>query len=211
MRSLVAFGDSITVGMAASAPERRWADRLAALIGAPILRNQGRSGTVMQSSRLADGLPRLGNGVSRYREALLGENRSDAVAILYGYNDARYTAAPATFGPGGFVRDYRLVIEGMLAGGYVSDALCLGSPPCIPEAGFEVGSIGFTGQTRRGFEDFVAAVASLAREYGAFYAPVYERMRDCGEDRLASPDVTHPNDEGHRIIADAFTAATVRA
>ena len=131
VRSLVVFGDSITLGMAASAPERRWADLLAALIGAPILRNQGRSGTVMQSSPLADGLPRLGNGISRYREALLGENRSDAVAILYGYNDARYTAAPATFGPGGFVRDYRLVIEGMLAGGYVSDALCLGSPPCI--------------------------------------------------------------------------------
>jgi lysophospholipase L1-like esterase len=207
VRSLAVFGDSITVGHAATAPGHRWADRLAAEVGATDLRNCGMSGTVMQASPLADGQPRPGSGVSRYRDVLLGENRCDAVAILYGYNDARYTAAPGTFGLAGFVRDYRLVIEGLLSGGYSPEGLCLGSPSAIPEAGLHMGSPGFAGQTRRGFETFVEAVAGLAGEYRTFYAPVYERMRAYGEERLASPDVTHPNDEGHRVIAIAFATA----
>lgn len=207
VRSLSVFGDSITAGTAASAPHLRWANRLAAAIGAE-LRSKAISGTVMQASADASGRPRDGNGVSRYRSDLLGSDRSDAIAILYGYNDARYTAAPGTFGLSGFVRDTSVVIEGLLSAEYGPQVLCLGSPPAIPDAGFTVGSAGFTGQTRDVFETFVAAVRHLAAEYGTFYAPVYERMRRRGEDALTAPDGTHPNDEGHAVIAAAFAEAT---
>jgi lysophospholipase L1-like esterase len=207
-RSLSVFGDSITAGTAASVEHLRWANRLAAAIGAG-LRNKAISGTVMQASPDAGGLPRADNGVSRFPDALLGPDCSDAIAILYGYNDARYTGAPATFGLYGFVRDYRTVIGGLLSAGYAPRTLCLGSPPAIPDAGFAVGSAGFTGQTRDVFETFVAAVGELARAYGTFYAPVYEHMRQRGEDALTAPDHTHPNDEGHAVIAAAFGDATL--
>jgi len=203
-RSLVVFGDSITVGEGASVPERSWANLLAAALNAD-LRNAAISGTTLQSSLLADGRPRPDNGFSRYREALLREP-ADAVAILYGYNDARYTAAPETFNVGAFTRELRTMIEELL-GRYPREGVCLGSPPFIPTIGFTRGSPGFTGQSRAGFEEYVSAVKSVAIEAGCVYAPVYERMSRHPDGALASPDITHPNDLGHSVIAGAFFEA----
>lgn len=207
-RSLTVFGDSITVGEGASRPENAWARLVAAELDAANVNNAAISGTVLQASTMADGRPRPGNGYSRYREALLGQARADAVVIVYGYNDARNTAAPDTFGLAGFVRDYRAMLGGLLSGGYEPGHLCLGSPPFIPTTGFSRGSAGFTGQARAGFETFVQTVRDLAREFGTFYAPIYETMAVFPDGDLASPDITHPNDKGHRTIAQAVLAAT---
>ena len=62
-------------------------------------------------------------------------------------------------------------------------------------------------QSRDGFERFVEAVRHLARDYGLFYAEVYETMAREPDGTLASDDYVHPNDEGHRVIAAAFAAA----
>jgi lysophospholipase L1-like esterase len=128
-RSLATFGDSITAGSAASLPERRWSNLLAAAIGAAILRNKGISGTVMQQSPMADGLPRPDNGRGRFERDLLGEARADVLAILYGFNDARYIDAPASFHAEHFVRDYREVLAGLFAAGFRPADICIGSPP----------------------------------------------------------------------------------
>ena len=103
--SLAIFGDSITAGSAASTPERRWANRLGAALGVR-LANKGIGATILQNSADASGRPRPDNGFSRYRRDLLGSDRADLVAILYGFNDARYTLAPATLNADGFRRDY---------------------------------------------------------------------------------------------------------
>jgi len=202
--SLAAFGDSITVGVGVSDPAAAWPWRLAAAAGVPVLRNKGKSGSVLQGSPLAGGRARPGNGVGRYRRDLLGSDRCEAIAILYGYNDARYTAAPETFGLDGFVRDYRRVVAGLLDAGIDPSLLCLGSPPWPTAAGLGRGSPGFTGQTRAGFEAFVAAVRDLAAEFGLAYAPVYEAMQATGGGALASADIVHPGDPGHAVIAGAF-------
>ena len=208
--SLAVFGDSITAGSAASAPAHRWANRLAARLGVTRLSSKGISATILQSSPDASGAPRVNNGLDRCDRDLLGPDRADLVAILYGFNDARYTAAPATLNRAGFARDYRALLDRLFAAGYAPAALCLGSPPHIPDAGFAVDAAnGFAGQSRAEFQAYVGTVASLARDAGAHYAAVNERMAASGGDALLSPDYVHPNDAGHAVIAEAFAAATI--
>jgi lysophospholipase L1-like esterase len=206
--SLATFGDSITEAVHITPPESRWSNILAANLGAS-LSNKGLSGTVMQNSLMHTGSPRPGNGRDRHKADLLGLDRTDVVAILYGFNDARYTGAPQTFNHDGFVRDYRDVLKGLLAAGYESDAIVIGSPPHIPDAGFAVGTDGFTGQSRAGFQSYVRTVEMLAREFGTYYAPVNERMGAEGADSLVSSDHVHPNNAGQAKIAEAFAGAVL--
>jgi lysophospholipase L1-like esterase len=206
-KTLTTFGDSVTAG--ATVPEAvRWANRLATHLQLT-LTNKGISGTVLQASPDASGQPRADNGVGRYRRDLLGDERSDVIAILYGFNDARYVGSPATFNRDGFVRDYSLLLEGLIAAGYAAADICIGSPPHIPDAGFSVGSDGFAGQTREQFERYVDTIHAMARSFGTFYAPVNELMQAQGGDTLILPDFVHPNAEGHAVIAAAFAAATI--
>lgn len=200
------FGDSITAGFNASRPELAWPALFAGAVDGFPIRNHAIPGTVLQGSMLIDGKPRPNNGVGRFVESLLDRPHEDAVLILYGYNDARYTAAPETMNVAGFVQDYSRILEALIAAGH-GQRIALGSPPYIPDAGFSVGSAGFTGQTRRGFERYVEAVRDLAGQFSVSYAPVYERMMEHGDGLLASPDITHPNDAGHRVIFEAFRDA----
>ena len=205
--SLATFGDSITEGLTIPVPAARWADRLAARLGVR-LHNRGISGTVMQSSPAAGGAPRDNNGHGRYRRDLLGAERGDVVAILYGTNDARYIGAPQTFGADGFVRDYRAVLAGLIDAGYAPEAIAIGSPTHLPDAGFAVGTEGFAGQSRAVYQSFIGLVQALAIEFGCYYAPVNERMAAEGGDALILPDNVHPNAAGHGKIAEIFAEAT---
>ena len=205
-RTLSTFGDSITFGMSATTPERSWASLLASQLDCALI-NKGIPGTVMQNSPAMGGERRPNNGWSRHMADLLGPDRADCIAILYGFNDARYVGAPETFNIEGFIRDYRDVVGNLVTAGIRPEMICLGSPPHIPDAGFAVGSEGFTGQTRERFQMHVEAVEAIARQYGTFYAPVNERMGAEGGDALVSEDMVHPNDEGHAKIAEIFAAA----
>ncbi|MBW6422554.1 SGNH/GDSL hydrolase family protein [Rhizobium sp. XQZ8] len=203
------FGDSITAGFNASQPHLAWPALFAADVDGFPIRNHAIPGTVLQGSRPADGKPRADNGIGRFQTALLDGPHRDAILILYGYNDARYTAAPETMNVRSFVRDYTRLVETLIEAGH-AERLAIGSPPYIPDAGFSIGSAGFIGQTRVGFEDYVEAVSALARRFSIFYAPVYEIMNAQGDGMLASPDLTHPNDAGHRAIFEAFLSAEIR-
>lgn len=207
-KSLATFGDSITQAVHIPVPEDRWANRLAKRLGAR-LSNRGISGTVLQSSPDAGGRPRADNGHGRYRHDLLGDDRADIIAVLYGTNDARYTAAPTSFTRQAFARDYRDVLAGLLDAGYAPDAIVVGSPPHLPDAGFAVGAEdGFAGQSRREFQRYVETVRSIAAETGTFYAPVNERMSIEGGDAVIRDDHVHPNEAGHARIGKIFAEAT---
>lgn len=202
------FGDSITAGFNASRPHLTWPALFAAEVGGSPIRNHAMPGTVLQASLLADGKARADNGVSRFAEALLDAPHRDAILILYGYNDARYMAAPESMNAKSFSRGYASMLAKLSEAGH-AERLAIGSPPYIPDQGFSVGSAGFTGQTRQGFEVYVQTVRELAQQFRVFYAPVYERMKAYGDGALASPDLTHPNDTGHRVICEAFREAVV--
>lgn len=207
VQSLAVFGDSITVGLNASAPANAWPARLAATANIAVLRNRAMSGTILQGGMMANGVPRPDNGIGRYRDALLGPDRAEALAVLYGYNDARYTGAPASLNVEAFRRDYALMLGGLLDSGIERSLIAIGSPPFPSERGWAIGSAGFTGQTRAGFALYVEASRALAAEFSVYYAPVYEVMSRYPDGALSSDDITHPNDAGHRVIAEAFIAA----
>ena len=200
------FGDSITAGFNASQPQLAWPALFAKAVGCFPIRNHAIPGTVLQGSQLADGNPRPDNGIGRFENALLDAPHRDAILILYGYNDARYTAAPDTMNVRNFTRDYAKMLEKLIATGH-AERLAIGSPPYIPDAGFSIGSTGFTSQTRMGFEGYVEVVRKLARRFSLFYAPVYESMKAHGDGNLASADIIHPSDAGHHVIAGAFINA----
>ncbi|WP_226951156.1 SGNH/GDSL hydrolase family protein [Rhizobium terrae] len=203
------FGDSITAGFNASRPHLAWPALFAAEVDGFPIRNHAIPGTVLQNSRLADGKPQPENGISRFAATLLDAPHRDAILILYGYNDARYTAAPETMNVRNFIRDYARMLEKLIEAGH-AERIAIGGPPYISDAGFSVGSAGFTGQTRNGFEAYVDAVHMLAERFSVFHAPVYGRMLARGDGALASSDITHPNDAGHRVIFEAFHEAELR-
>ena len=180
--ALATFGDSITEGLTIPEMPARWANRLASRLGARLY-NRGISGTVMQSSPAAGGAPRDHNGHGRFYRDLLGAERGD-------------------------VRDYRAVLAGLIAAGYLPEAIAIGSPSHLPDAGFAVGSDGFAGQSRETYQSFVPLVQALAIEFGCYYAPVNERMAAEGGDALILPDNVHPNAAGHGRIADISAGAT---
>lgn len=200
---LVAFGDSLTAGVAATATIFQWASIYAATLGVPLL-NKGVSGSILQNSPDASGQPRLNNGRDRYEADLLGSNLSTRYAILYGLNDSRYTAAPASINVSNFTTDLTAIIDGLLESGVPPTAIAIGYP-WIPDAGFSVGSTGFTGSNRTTADAYAAAVYGVAYAKGLRYARVYETMGASDMD----PDNIHPNNAGHATIAAAFASALV--
>jgi len=125
------FGDSISAGFNASHPHLAWPALFAAELSALTLRNHAIPGTVLQASPLADGKARADNGVSRFAGALLDAPHRDAILILYGYNDARYMAAPDSMNAKSFSRDYANMLERLIEAGH-AERLAIGSPPYIP-------------------------------------------------------------------------------
>ncbi|MGB8289653.1 hypothetical protein ELI24_27140 (plasmid) [Rhizobium ruizarguesonis] len=206
--SLVGFGDSITFGNQASDEAHQWLNIVSTALGAGTPLNQGIPGTVLQNSNDSGGSPRTNNGRDRYVADILGANKREAVAIDYGFNDGRYTAAPTTFNLAQYAMDYREILTGLIAGGYPTNRIFIASPYWISDTGLITGSAGFTGQTRAVFEQFVAAAKALAKEFGVYYADVYAAMRDNGGASLIYTDFNHPTDAGHAVIAAAILAST---
>lgn len=206
--SVAGFGSSTMEGDGASATAARALNLIAGVMGTGVIRNRGTAGTVLQNSPDASGSPRSGNGRDRFESALLGANRSARLYVLYGANDLRYTAAPATFNVEGFQTDLREVMNGLIVGGYAREEIVIGSPNWYPDATYSVGSAGFTGSNRAIHESYVNACVEMAGEYGVAYADVYGKMRDMGGTALMSADGLHCNDAGHQVIAHAFLSAT---
>ncbi len=206
--SIVAIGDSIAAGLNATTAANRWLNIVATEMGATLL-NQGIAGTVMQNSNDSTGSPRTNNGRDRYASAMLGANKKAFGIIAYGFNDARYIGAPATFNRANFEIDYRDTITGLREGGYGADELMLVGPYAITDVGLQTGSTGFAGQTRALFEEHVVTVRNLAREFGVFYCDPYAYMRAHGGDALIDPsDDIHPLNTGHAVIAVCALGAT---
>lgn len=206
--SIVAFGDSITVG--SGVPEAdRWLNIVADTLGSRAPYNLGRSGTVLQNSADATGKPRRGNGRRRIASSLTGDKTAEFAIIAYGFNDARYVGNPSEFNVASFIRDYRAILDLLLADGYGPDQVVVVSPYFISDAGLAKGSKGFAGQTRQGFEAYVTASEQVAQEFGVYWADTYSPMMaaELSGERLIGRDKVHPNALGHHIIAKAVLSA----
>lgn len=203
MSTVVGIGDSITFGTAATDAAHRWLNIVSTSVGAGTPANAGISSTVLQNSNGSGGTPLTSNGRDRFVAATLGAIKKDGVFFAYGYNDARYVDAPSTFNVTEYLGDYREVLNGLIAGGYDRNKIVIVSPYWISDVGLVTGTTGFFGQTRNGFEAFVAAARTVAVEYGVRYVDAYAAMRDGGGVSLIDVDNIHPTNTGHAVIAAA--------
>lgn len=205
--SIVAIGDSFTVGTGASDAAHRWINIVAASLGAT-LTNNAIAGTVLQNSLNASSVPFANNGRDRYFAAMIGGGNKKAMGIIpYGFNDARYTAAPTTFNVAEYAVDYEEIVIDLLQQGYGPADIVVVSPWYITDTGLITGTAGFSDQTRIGFEAFVTAAAAVAAKYGVYYYDAYAYMRDNGGASLIGGDNIHPTDTGHAVIATGFMLA----
>lgn len=208
--SLVGFGDSITLGYGIATDADKWLNRVSAGINSGTLANAGVSGTVLQNSPDSSGSARASNGRDRFISALTGAAKREMAIIAYGFNDARYIAAPATFNLAAYENDLNEVIAGLRIAGYPADRLVIVAPFFITNTGLSTGSAGFTGQTSAGFEAFVTAARAVAEAHGCWYHDAYAWMRDNGGASLISGDNIHPNVTGHAVIAEGMLYHSAR-
>ncbi len=206
MASIAGMGDSIMEGANATVPANRHLNLVASTLGATVL-NKGISGTVVQNSNDSGGSPRANNMRDRFAVDLGGINKREGLDYIGGFNDARYTAAPATFNVSEYGVDYRQTLNIALELGYLPEKSVLGTPYWISDTGLNSGSGGFTGQTRSGFDAFVAEQTNAALEYNFYWADTYSAMRDNGGASLIDTDNIHPKDNGHVVIANAVMSA----
>ena len=204
--SYVSFGDSIAAGSGATAAQYNWMNRLSTSINSAVL-NKGSGGTVLQNSNDSSGFPRAGNGRDRYSTDVLGTNKRDMLVMMYGFNDMRYTDAPATMNAVNFENDMREVIDGLLSGGYDADHIVMCSLPYIDDTRYLIGSAGFTGSNAYIHKSYNDACRRIAIDYDLFFADLYNYMLDNGGTALLNPADVHPNDDGHAAIYEAILAA----
>lgn len=206
--SLTALGDSMTADANASDQAHGFVSLVAAVLGASgnVVR-KGLGGTVVQNSIFSAGAPQTGNFRDRYVADTLGANLREMLIILGGINDGRYMSAPSTMNPAGYYKSKVEIINGAVAGGYARNRIVVGGPVWISDPGLATGTGGFSGQTREGYEAYVAMAEAAARATGVYWGNLYRYMRDHGGDALIGSDDIHPEDPGHAVIMQAILAA----
>jgi len=204
--SLVVIGDSITEQSYLAAADR-WANKMATRMGATLL-NQGISGTVLQNSDDGSGSARANNGRDRVYAACGGINKRKAVVSNYGFNDARFTSAPSTFNVANFQNDLTEEVNVFKELGYGPTEIELGTTYWMTDEGLNTGSAGFSGQTRTVFNQFPAAVRTVAKEQNVFMSETHNALRDGSGAAGIGTDKIHPNELGTQDIDTANQAAT---
>lgn len=203
---LVTFGDSITEGYSSTDEAHRWANIVAADIGA-VLVNSGVSGTTLQNSVQNSvatiGAATDGNGRDTYAARILAFAPT-YVIILYGINDVRLD--DAGFSAAAFQNDLDEIVVALIAGGVLADNIVLCSPPWM-DSDYYGSYAPFDGATSGKYADYTTAVATVVTNRSTRYANVFQAMADGGGVSLMSADHVHPNDSGHAVIAATILAA----
>jgi lysophospholipase L1-like esterase len=211
--SLVAIGDSFTVGTGASDAAHQWLTIYGAARGVSVaagtLVNSAITGTVLQNSNDAGGSAKTNNMKDRIVGGILtGANKKQKCIIAGGFNDYRYTGSPSTFNVYRYQADLDASVAVCLGGGYVADDIIIVGPYYMTDTGLITGSQGFNAQTRTRALEYVAAALYVAQKRGTRYADPYTAMLNGGAAALIGGDNIHPNDSGHAVIAACVLAAT---
>ena len=213
LASFGTMGDSVCVGQCASDTTLRWVALFQNSLGGATLIDRCASGTVWQNENLANGSPGTLNGRSRFYVDFMngrGTNcqyKTNLATIAYGYNDMRYTAAPATMNVTNFEIQYRQGLNGILSNGcYASPSnVLLVTPYYMTTIGFASGSGGFTGSSDAVNQQYGDVVRRVAKDYGVYIADAYTALKNAGasDGSLSCTDHVHFNDAGYAVIANS--------
>lgn len=201
---IVAIGDSVTYGAAATSPGKRWVDLAAVMLegyqDSPIqVSNRGICSNILSVDSPAYSISERPCGLERLQRDVI-ELAPDMVFFAYGLNDSRGGTKAEVFR-----RDYQRAIDEIRQNGapimvaldlYYMHEMFYKSCPGWNESDYEV------------TEQFNQIIRELAQQNGLIFADVYEAMR--GVDWAVSPDHCHPNDLGHQLIANRVFEAVVR-
>lgn len=201
---IVAIGDSITYGMCASRPENQWVNLLAAMLekwlGSPVqLCNRGISGNILCVDTPAYAFASKPTGLERLHRDIIQE-APDLLLIAYGLNDSRGGTSPAVFR-----RDYQNMLDTIRA--QIDPVIVALDLFCMHES-FYKDCENWNYSDYDVAEEFNLIIRQLARKNGLIFADVYSAMY--GIPAAVSEDHCHPNDLGHRIIANTVFEAILR-
>ena len=205
IHKIVALGDSVTFGKSASSPQKCWASLAAADLsswcGYPIeLVNKGISSNILCVDTPAYAYAALPAGIERFRRDVIAQ-KPDLLFIAYGLNDARGGTSLETF-----CRDYQKMLD------EIRRAI---DPVIVILDLYYMHQNFYKDCPPRDHSDlektaaFNNAIRELAERNGLAFADVYAAQ--AGVDWAVCGDHCHPNDLGHRLIANRVFEAVVRA
>ncbi|SFI48458.1 GDSL-type esterase/lipase family protein [Albimonas pacifica] len=194
----VAVGDSITAG--GSGGVTSWVDDVLVAQWGATADNNGAGGSVLQGSLADGGAPLPSNLMSVFVSRSLPAG-AEAIVCAYGFNDARYTLAEATFNAQAYARDLRSALRRWLVR-YGRENIWLATPFWISDTGLVTAyDPAFAGRTRAWFEGYVEACRTVAAEFGVKLVDAYE----IGYPATTVDDI-HPTAAAQAALVAAFGA-----
>jgi len=197
IRIFVALGDSITAGGTATSPALTWVSLLGDLINGAQLEsirviNNGIGANVISPRSAAYDKSEKPSGLERYQDHVIDEH-PDLFVIAYGVNDAR-GGTPL----GQFLEDERRIVMDVKK---QTGALVL-VVGMFFETAFDWKQYApFNKADLPTFIGYNAGLKRLAEETGSLFADVFQ-AQGMAPWTMDPVDGVHPNDLGHRLIAN---------
>ena len=195
---LITFGDSITAGREQISssdyrPTLRWGGILARSLGMREL-NTAQSGSAVNGSGT---LSYAVAGITRHTDLLAMPG--NVMAVIYGTNDMQLDGAAD--GTAGTLATLTANLTTIATTARQANRLVVfGGPPVRTST-----------QNATKQAAYQAAVAAAAKDTGSPFADLYRLFADLGDNTFLQttyfPDHIHPNDAGHRLIAEAMLRA----
>lgn len=204
IRRIVALGDSVTWGMAAQTKEKRWTNLAAAMLEEYQeekieLINKGICGNILSPDSPARPYADGPCGLERLQEDVIA-CEPDMIFLAYGLNDARGGTPPEIFR-----KDYQKMIDEIRS--RLSPVIVSLNLYYMHEA-FYRECEGWNESDYDITEEFNLIIRQLCEKNSLIYADVYTAQS--GVDWTVCEDHCHPNDLGHRLIANRVFEAVVR-
>lgn len=204
VKKIAALGDSITWGMSASSHNDRWINLVVSMIEyyqkeKVELINQGICGNILTTNSPAYEISAKPSGMERVYADIIS-NKPDMVFLAYGLNDSRGGTSPDVFR-----KEYQKLIEMILK---EIDATIVVLNTYYMHEEFYKSCEGWNKSSYSITEEFNLIIKQLAEKNDLIYADIYSAQ--AGVNWIVSDDHCHPNDLGHRIIANKVFEAIVR-
>jgi len=204
VKRIVALGESTTWGYSASAKEKCWVNQVTAMLeefqGSPIeLINQGIGSNVLTPRCAAYEHSAKPSALERVEGELIALE-PDMVFLSYGLNDSRGGTTPEVFRA-----EYQRLIDTISArinptivilNIYYMHEILYSNCEHWEEGSYDVNEV------------FNLVIRQLAEANGLILADIYSA--EVGADWIIDMDHCHPNDLGHRIIANRVFEAITR-
>lgn len=204
IRKIVAVGDSITYGLSASSEKNRWVNLAVSMLEEYQeqkieLLNQGICSNILSMDTPAFHNSSKPCGLERIQKDVIDHN-PDMIFIAYGLNDARGGTSPRIFR-----RDYQTVIHQIRS--QISPIIVLLNLYYMHED-FYKSCEGWNESDLEITEEFNLIIRQLAEKNHLILADVYSAQK--GVDWAVCDDHCHPNDLGHRLIANKVFESIMR-